>query len=56
MLKSPIQEQDTIQLLKFHYGIDAQAAYLIAGGADINALVYKAETSSSSYFGYVAKV
>ena len=50
MLKKPIQEQDIIELLKIHYGIDIQAVQFISGGADINAFVFKADAKSNSYF------
>jgi len=50
MLKNPIQEQQIIQLLKIHYGIDVQVAQIISGGADIHACAYKADTKSNSYF------
>lgn len=50
MPKKPIQEQQIIELLKIHYGIDIQAAQFISGGADINAIVYKADAKSNSYF------
>lgn len=50
MLKKPIQEQEIIDLLKIHYGIDIQTAQLISGGADINAVVFKADTKFNSYF------
>jgi len=46
MLKKPIQDQQLIKFLKIHYGIDIHAAQPIAGGADMDACVYKAD----SYF------
>ena len=33
-----------------HYGIDIESVQFIAGSADINALVYKADAKSNSYF------
>lgn len=50
MLNEPIQEQQIIDLLKIYYGIDLQNAQLLPFGADINALAYKANTKSTSYF------
>jgi len=50
MLKKPIQEQQIIELFKAHYGIDIQVMQFISGGADTNALVYKADAKSKSYF------
>ncbi|CEG56890.1 aminoglycoside O-phosphotransferase APH(9)-Ia [Legionella fallonii] len=50
MLKKLIQEQQIIELLNKHYGIDIHAAQLIPGGADMNALAYKADSKSNSYF------
>lgn len=50
MQKTPIQEQEVINLLRCYYGIDIQTTQLIAGGADINAFVYKADAKSNSYF------
>ncbi|MBL7479877.1 phosphotransferase [Legionella bononiensis] len=52
MSKKPIQEQEIIQLLKIYYGINAQSAQLISGGADFNAFAYKsdAKDNSNSYF------
>jgi spectinomycin phosphotransferase len=50
MLKMPIQEQQIIELLKIHYGIDIQGAQFISGGADMNAFAYKANAKSNFYF------
>ena len=50
MLKKPIQEQQLIELLKIHYGIDIQVTQFLPGGADANAFVYKADAISNSYF------
>jgi spectinomycin phosphotransferase len=50
MLKEPLQEHEIIQLLKIHYGIDIEATQLISGGADMNALAYKADAKFNSYF------
>ncbi|WP_148340558.1 aminoglycoside phosphotransferase family protein [Aquicella siphonis] len=50
MLKKTIQEQQIIELLKIHYGIDIQEAQFIPGGADMNAFAYKANATSRSYF------
>ena len=50
MLKKLIQEQQLIELLKIHYGIDIHTTQLIQGGADMNALGYKADSESNSYF------
>ena len=50
MLKKPIQEQQIIELLKIHYGIDIQGVEFIPGGADMNAFAYKASAKSNSYF------
>lgn len=36
--------------MKAHYGIDIQLIHSIDGGADANALVYKADANSNSYF------
>ncbi|WP_131794644.1 phosphotransferase [Fluoribacter gormanii] len=45
-----IQEQQIIDLLNVHYGIDIHAAQLIQGGADMNAFGYKADSKFNSYF------
>lgn len=50
MLKQPIREQEITGLLKIYYGIDSQAVQFISGGADINALIYKADEKFNSYF------
>jgi spectinomycin phosphotransferase len=50
MINKPIQEQEIIELLKIHYGIDVQDTHVIAGGADINAFVYKVDSKFHSYF------
>ncbi len=52
MPQKQIQEQEIIDLLKIYYGIYIQAVQFISGGADINALAYKADAKSSphSYF------
>lgn len=49
MLK-PIQEQRIIELLKANYAIEAQSAQFLQVGADMNALVYKIDAKSNSYF------
>lgn len=48
--KKTIQDQDLIELLKIHYGIDVHSVQLIPGGADMNALGYKAVSESDAYF------
>jgi spectinomycin phosphotransferase len=50
MLKNLIQDQQIIELLKIHYGINIHTAQDIPGGADMNAFVYKADSKSNSYF------
>ena len=50
MLKKPILDQQLIELLKIHYGIDIHSAQPILGGADANAYVYKADSKTNSYF------
>lgn len=50
LLQEPIQEQEIIELFKIHYGVDIQAVQLITGGADINALAFRADAKSNSYF------
>ena len=50
MLKKAIQEQEIIELLKLYYGIDIQAMQLMSGGADLNAIRYKAAAKFNSYF------
>jgi spectinomycin phosphotransferase len=50
MLKHTIQEQEIIEILKTHYGMNIHVTHLITGGADINAFVYKADTQTHSYF------
>lgn len=50
MLKKPIQDQQLIELLNVHYGIDIHVAQLIPGGADMHAFGYKADSESNSYF------
>ncbi len=50
MLKEPVQKQEIINLLKIHYGIDVQSVQHLLLGADANALVYRVDTGSHSYF------
>ncbi len=50
MLKKPMQAHEIIELLSVHFGLDIQAVKIISGGADINALTYKVDTKSHSYF------
>ncbi|PJE16240.1 phosphotransferase [Legionella sp.] len=50
MLKKTIQDQQLIELLKIHYGIDIHKAQLFQGGADMNAFGYKADSEFNSYF------
>lgn len=50
MLKIPILDQQIIEFLKIHYGINIHTAQDIADGADMNACVYKADSNSNSYF------
>ena len=50
MQKKTTQEQQIIDLLNVHYGIDIHAVHLILGGADMNAFGYKADSQSNSYF------
>ncbi|WED42766.1 phosphotransferase [Legionella cardiaca] len=49
-MKRSIQAQQLIGLLKVYYGIDARAAQLLSGGADMNAFAYKIDAQSKSYF------
>lgn len=50
MLKTPLPEQEIINLLNANYGIEIESAQLLQLGADMNALVYKANSKSKSYF------
>lgn len=50
MIKKSIQDQEVIELLDTYYGIDIRAVQLIMSGADMNALAYKADSESHSYF------
>ncbi|KTD68205.1 spectinomycin phosphotransferase [Legionella steelei] len=50
MLKKTIHEQQLIELLNVHYGINIHAVQLILGGADMSAFGYKADSESNSYF------
>ncbi|HAU1322205.1 TPA: aminoglycoside O-phosphotransferase APH(9)-Ia [Legionella pneumophila] len=50
MLKKTIPDQQLIELLKVYYGIDIHSVQLMAGGADMNAFGYKADSESNSYF------
>ena len=43
-------EQQILELLKIHYGLDINALESFSGGADANARVYKAAANSNSYF------
>lgn len=47
---NPIPEQHLFEILKTHYGIDAQSIQLLSLGADMNALIYKVKTKHNSYF------
>ncbi|HAZ7574614.1 aminoglycoside O-phosphotransferase APH(9)-Ia [Legionella sp. PATHC032] len=50
MLRNNIPDQQLIELLKVYYGIDIHSVQLMAGGADMNAFGYKADSESNSYF------
>ncbi len=50
MLEKNMQEQHIIELLKVHYGIEIQSLERLPFGADMNALVFKANAKSRSYF------
>ncbi|CDZ75783.1 serine/threonine protein kinase [Legionella massiliensis] len=50
MLKSSIEDQHIIELLQTHYGVEVHTVQLMSEGADTEALAYKADSQTNSYF------